>query len=231
MRNLGGAGCSEHKDADVCTNSAHCQAWHSKRELLRRWNFFGYYIFWGKISSAVNETAGLVVTYNNQIANLFYHSTSGGKTENSEDVWGSSVPYLRSVVSRYEEEAPKFVETKKVPIDTFIGKLNSEYPDAKVTEFMIREEMNILERSEGGRIKHLQIGNKILKGTEIRNLFNLNSTNISWKFSNDNIEITTIGYGHGVGMSQYGANGMAKNGSDFEEILKHYYTGIKISEI
>ena len=72
--------------------------------------------------------------------------------------------------------------------------------------------MCVLERSEGGRIKYLQIGNKVLKGTEIRKLFGLNSTNFNWKFDGDNLEITTIGYGHGVGMSQYGADGMARNG-------------------
>lgn len=228
IRSLGGSGCSQHIGADICTDPAHCQAWHSKSALLRRWKFFNYYIYWGKISSAVDETEGLIVTYNGKIVDPVFHSTSGGKTENSEDVWENPVPYLRSVVSKYEERSPRFVETKGIPIQTFIGTLNNTYPDARITERMIREEMCVLERSEGGRIKHLQIGNKVFKGTEIRKLFGLNSTNFNWKFNGNNLDITTTGYGHGVGMSQYGADGMARNGSNFEEILKHYYTGVQI---
>jgi stage II sporulation protein D len=230
LTSMGGAGCSSHPEADICTDPTHCQAWYPKDVLLKRWGLIGYYRYWKKISTAVEETRGLIITYKGNIIDPVFHSTSGGKTENSEDVWQNRVPYLRSVVSKYETHSPKFTETVSIPIQDFIKKLKEEYPDIELTKEALKDAINVVEWSEGGRIKYIRLGNKVVKGTDVRRIFGLNSTNFRWKIDRESIDITTIGYGHGVGMSQYGADGMAKNGSNFAEILKHYYTGVDIDK-
>ncbi|MDP9751528.1 stage II sporulation protein D [Thermoanaerobacter pentosaceus] len=227
---LGGKGCQLHPGADVCTDSEHCQAWQSEEELRQKWgeNFDKYYV---KISQAVADTEELVLVYNDALIVPAYHAISGGKTENSEDVWQSKIPYLRSVVSPGEEVASKYKTTVVMSKEEFINKLKQKKPSLKLDNSDILNQIKDVERTQAGHIKTLKIGNMTFGGEEIREIFDLNSTNFNFKAQGNNIVITVIGYGHGVGMSQYGANALAKQGKKFDEILKYYYTGVEIVKI
>jgi stage II sporulation protein D len=222
-----------HDDADICTDSTHCQAWKSKETKMKEWGIFNSARNWNKISRAVNETRGLILTYDGKVINALFHSNSGGRTENCEDVWeGVAVPYLRSVESNGEEAAKDFQAVVTIGINDFIGKIKDQYPKANLSSKNVPGSIKILEKSEGGRVKTLKIGDITMKGTDLRTLLGLRSTNFKIeKDGADALKITTLGYGHGVGMSQWGANYLAKRGGTFEEILKYYYTGVEITSI
>lgn len=222
MPQFGGSGCSNHPEADICTDSTHCQAYRNPVTVKAGLD---------RLKQAVEDTSGEVIIYDNRLIDAVFHSTSGGKTENSEDVWSSRVPYLRSVVSQYEEHSPKYIAQQEVNVDDFIQCMEKIDPQIRINKNNLENEIKILERSEGGRITRIKVGNKILSGTDVRTALGLNSTNFSYKIIGKNIVFTTIGYGHGIGLSQYGADGMAKNGSDYKEILRHYYQGVEIVSI
>ena len=221
-----------HPNAPLCTG-IHCQAWLSEDELLKAHSAEWMEKYWPKIGKAVDETKGQIIMYGDDVIEPLYHSTSGGKTENSEEVFSTAFPYLRSVESPYEEDAPKFISTTRISIDEFIKRIKKQYKSINLTKENLKDKIQLVEKSEGGRINKLRIDTEIVSGRDIRTMFNLNSTDFKITVLSDgkNIEIETHGYGHGVGMSQWGANGMAENGSTYEEILKHYYTGINIQKI
>lgn len=227
----GGSGCSLHPGADVCDDPTHCQAWITKGEMLKKWGIFSYYHYYSKINQAVNSTAGMVMLYSGEPIDPLFFSTSNGKTENSEDVWGKYEPYLRSVTSPGEEISPRFLEVKQIPVEEIVNKLRQKWPDLAIDPKNPERQWKVLERSAGGRVKIMQLGNIVVKGTEIRQLFDLNSTDFKWERTGRSIKFTCVGFGHGVGMSQYGANAMAKNGSTFVDILKHYYSGVEIKKV
>lgn len=220
-------GHPDHLGAPVCT-STHCQAWTSKEDLIATHEDGWYEKYWGKIEEAVELTEGQILTYQEKIIEPLFHSTSGGRTENSEDVFSTAVPYLRSVESPYEAEAPKLQGSVKISVDEFIKKLESVYGDLSIAPNNLDEKIKLGEVSEGGKIKTIYIDDTEVTGREMRSLFNLNSTNFSFIQSDNQLEIVTTGYGHGVGMSQWGAEGMASEGYNYKEILKHYFTDIEI---
>lgn len=220
-------GQPEHLDAPVCTGT-HCQVWTSKEDLIASHEDGWYEKYWGKIEEAVNSTKGQILTYDGKIIEPLFHSTSGGRTENSEDVFSTAVPYLRSVESPYESEAPKLHGSVKISVDEFISKLKSVYGNLNITPDNLDEKIKLGEVSEGGKIKTLFIDNTEVTGREMRSIFNLNSANFSFIQSGNELEIVTTGYGHGVGMSQWGAEGMAEEGYNYKEILKHYFTDVEI---
>lgn len=203
------------------------QAYLSKEELKQRWGN-NYNTYWNKISKAVDSTRNQIMTYNDEIIEAVFHSTSAGFTENSENIWSQSLPYLKGVDSHQDENAPDFVSTKSISSSEIIGRLQNKYKDIILTDAPLIQQIQIIERSEGGYILQIQIGNKILSGADVRILLNLKSTNFTVKQNGDDLIFTTKGYGHGVGMSQYGANYMAQEGYKYDEILKHYYQGVKI---
>lgn len=220
-------GQPEHLDASVCTGT-HCQVWNSKDDLIATHENGWYDTYWSKIEEAVNSTKGQILTYEGKIIEPLFHSTSGGRTENSEDVFSTSVPYLRSVESPYESEAPKLHDSAKISVTDFINKIKSVYGELNITPSNLKDKIQLGNISEGGKIKTITIDGTEISGREIRSIFNLNSTNFSFVQSGDEIEIVTTGYGHGVGMSQWGADGMADEGYNYKEILKHYYTNVEI---
>jgi len=217
----------QHREAPICTG-IHCQVYYSRDMLLEKFSQDWFDKYWDKIENAVNSTKGEILSYDKKVIEPLFHSTSGGKTENSEEVFGTFMPYLRSVESPYEEASPKLNASVSIPVTEFIKKLNDEYGLSDLTEKNLKSKISLLEMSEGGKIKSLKIGDKVLTGREIRSLYNLNSASFKFIQSKNSIEIITTGYGHGVGMSQYGANGMAAKGYGYEDILKHYYTGVEI---
>lgn len=225
-------GHPNHPKAPICTG-VHCQAYLSLEDLQKVHGEKWVEDYWDKIGEAVNTTANLVIMYEGEIIEPLYHSTSGGMTEDSVNVFANNSPYLKAVKSPYEEEAPKFKEVKTLTKAEFVKAINSKFPKAKLKENDFLEKIKLVEKTPSGRINKLSINGIIVEGREVRDIFELNSTN--FKFLYDKkvglMEIETHGYGHGVGMSQWGANGMAKNGNTFEQILKHYYSKVEIKKM
>jgi stage II sporulation protein D len=221
----------KHKDAVVCTDYTHCQEYKSEEELLKTNGEEWANEFYPKIKQAVNETKGQIIIYEGSPILPLYFSTSSGNTENSEEVFSDSYPYLRSVESPYDKNAPKFASNIKINNNDFIKTINKSYPKAKLYEENLSDQIKILNRSEGGSVSKIKLGNKELEGVDIRKLFNLNSSNFEIKFNDKYVDIVVKGYGHGVGMSQWGAEGMANEGHMYYEILTHYYTDTDIKDI
>lgn len=222
---------SSHPGASLCTSHTHCQEWLSKDELRERHGRLWMYQNWPRIEEAVEETKGIIMTYNMQPIEPLYHSTSGGKTENSEDVFSSPVPYLRSVSSPYEDRSPVLTDEKRVSVAEFISSLKNIRKSIGLQEKNLSNQIQILERSSGGRVTRIIIGSEEFTGREIREIFQLRSADFTIKVSGGSVIFNTQGYGHGVGMSQWGANGMAENGYSYEEILTHYYQGVVLSKL
>ena len=202
---------------DTVTN----QVYLDKSELMTAWKE-SYTDNINKIKLAVLSTKGEYISYDGKVAEALFFSTSPGVTENSEDIFSSSVPYLRSVDSTWDEESPVYTTNKTFTLEEFYNLLNLDYSDDLNIE--------ILETTHTGRIKKIKINNKEFTGSEICNKLKLRSTYFEIIKEDKKIIIKNKGYGHGVGMSQYGANGMAKEGYTYEDILKHYYTGVEIKK-
>ncbi len=223
-----------HPEAPICSTT-HCQVYKTEEELAechaKGWvtSETGY----PKIKAASKATAGELLYYDGEpIMQPLFFSSSGGQTENSEDVFVSALPYLVSVSSPYESEATHQNEEKTFTLGEFEKALIKAYPEKAFGELK-QSNIKILSRTAGGRVDKMQIGDVSLKGTEVRNALGLSSAlfSISYgKAKNGDVQITftSNGSGHGVGMSQYGADGMAKEGYDYKEILKHYYSGAEV---
>ena len=206
------------------------QAYESVDELKNKWgaNFDKYY---DKISDAVNDTYGEIMVYNDEPILAVFHSTSNGKTEDAKNVWGSDVEYLKSVDSSFDINAPGYEESTRIPASTVMGKLQEYDKTLILTQTRLLDQMQIVERSSSGYILKIQVGNKYFTGRQIREILGLKSSCFSISQDGDNIIFTTKGYGHGAGMSQYGANFMAKDGYTYDKILEHYYQNIKITKM
>lgn len=219
-----------HQDADVCTDPGHCQGWLSEKEMKKKWGLLRYALNHKKIAEAVEETAGIVLVYQGKLIDPVYHSTGVGRTENSEDVWQFAIPYLKSVPSPGDKESPKFQTTVTLSlaqVDKALGTNLQAVPAAKINSGS-QGTLKVLEKTATGRVKSIQAGNKTFSGEEFRRRLGLNSSKFEWKAERDKITFTVTGYGHGVGMSQYGANAMAKAGKNYKQILSHYYTGTEL---
>lgn len=175
-----------------------------------------------KVKKAVLETAGEYLDYDGKVVDAMFFSTSSGYTENSEEVFSSSVPYLRSVSSNWDNISPVFKDSKNFSFKEFYSALGLEY-DEKLN-------IKVVETTSTGRVKKIIINNKEFTGREVCSKLKLRSTYFEIQNNSDSITVYTKGYGHGVGMSQYGAQGMALNGYTYDKILKHYYSGVSIKK-
>ena len=213
----------EHKGADICTDSSHCKAWISQDARMKSWGNDAS-ANWDKISRAVDETSGQIITYNNEVISAVFHSTSSGRTENSKDVWGGERPYLVSVESPGDQYSPKYKSEKTVSLDEFKKVISDNIENIDFNKELIGE----ICRSEAGGIMTVSIGGVEIKGSLLRSLFDLRSSNINININGDTVNFDVTGYGHGVGMSQYGANYLANQGKTYIDILKTYYQGVEI---
>ena len=221
----------KHPGADICDNSSCCQAWISKDERLSKWALEEAESNWNKIVDAVNSTSGKIITYQNKPINAFFHSNSGGKTESSLNIWGGiDYPYLKSVETAGEEGYTQYSSEAKFTKEELLNKLKEKYEDCEI-DYSQENCIQILEYTTSGRVKTIKFGNKEIAGTEARTILGLRSTNFTFTISGDEIIFSVIGYGHGVGMSQTGADALAKSGSNCEEIIKHFYTDVEIVEV
>jgi len=221
----------KEKDAEIC-DTTNCQVYMSKAERVSKWSKSEAESNWSKIQKAVLDTKGQILTYEDSVLEYpQFFAVSFGKTEDAKDVFSVDVPYLKSEESKGEEIAPKYKTTLEIPINEFINKINSKYGNANLKKGNLSSAIKIESHTEAGSVKEIKIGGEIIKGTDFRTLFNLNSTNFKFDFGDNIVKINCMGYGHGVGMSQWGANAMGKSGSKYDEILKHYYSGVEIQEI
>jgi stage II sporulation protein D len=201
------------------TDTVQHQVYKNDEELRNLW---GSDYEWKikKITKAVHDTKGQILTYDGEPIYASFFSTSNGYTENSEAIWNSQ-PYLKSVPSPWDKISPKFYYKTAISISDFESKLGVKVPDGESIG-------TITARTPGKRVETVTISGKKLTGKKIRKALDLKSADFSWERKGNNIIITTKGYGHGVGMSQYGANGMALEGKNCEEIVKYYYKGVAV---
>jgi len=190
-------------------------------QLQERWgNDFD--IHFATIEEAVNSTKGLVLTYDNELITPMFFAMSSGATENSEDVFSSARPYLRSVASPGYEDRSNFSVSERFTVE----ELREAFEDDNIT----RDNISILAHSEGGNVSEIKIGTQLYTGRQVREILGLRSAAFSISTSRRGVTFTTYGHGHGVGMSQHGANAMARLGYDYEEILQHFYQNVLIVE-
>lgn len=220
-----------HENADICDSASCCQAWISKEDRLSKWEENSREENWNKIVQAVESTKGKIITYNGEPINAFFHSNSGGITETTVNVWGgTNYPYLQAVATAGEDTYTQYHSEVTYTKQTFIDKIKQSHSDFEIN-FDAEDCIKILEYTDGNRVKKIKIGNLELSGVEVRTLLGLKSANFKVSIEADNIKFEVIGYGHGVGMSQTGADSMAKAGSNYEEIIKHFYTGVEIVDL
>ena len=223
--------CEKHGQSNICTSSSCCQAWISKEDRMARWSENEREQNWKKIEEAVYSTKGKVIEYNGQVIDAFFHSNSGGKTEIPVNVWGGTdFPYLKVVETSGEDSYSQYSSEVQFSKKDFIQKMKNKYSDFSI-DFNKDDSIKILEYTDSGRIKTIKIGNKNLSGVEARSLFGLKSANFECKIENENIKFSVVGYGHGVGMSQTGADSMAKSGAKYDEIINHFYADVQIVDI
>lgn len=220
-----------HNNADICDSPKCCQAWFSKEDRMAKWKDNEREMYWNKIENAVETTKGKIITYEGKPINAFFHSNSGGNTEPPINVWGGSgYPYLKSVETAGEDGYSQYaskVEVSKNEFEQIIKKVHSDFQ----INFEESDCIKVEEYTEGKRVKSIKVGNLRLSGVEMRNLFKLKSANFKISIENDKIKFDVIGYGHGVGMSQTGADSLAKQGKNCDEIIHHFYTDVEIKNI
>lgn len=221
----------KHDNADICDNSACCQAWITKEDRMARWEEEVREQNWNKIVEAVDSTHGKIITYENEPINAFFHSNSGGMTEIPINVWGGSgYPYLQAVQTAGEEGYEQYYSEVTVTRSELENKIREKHSDFQI-DWNASDCIKVLEYTQSNRVKTLKVGNLNLSGVEIRTLIGLKSANFKIEMSDNNIKFKVKGYGHGIGMSQTGADSMAKSGSNYEEIIKHFYQGIEIKDL
>lgn len=211
---------TKDKEYDVVNTTAN-QVYLTDEQLKENWKE-KYSENINKIKKAIAETSGEYLTYNGEVANAMFFSTSVGATENSEEVFVTALPYLRSVDSVWDEASPKYTDTYTFTLEDFYQKLNLPFNQNLKVE--------IISKTSTGRIKTLKINGEEIQGRDFASKLNLRSNYFEIIQNENNITITTKGFGHGVGMSQYGANGMAKEGYKYDQILKHYYQNTEIKK-
>ena len=212
LRAMSGKG--KHREADVCTRSACCQAYRNAESKSDE--------DMEKVKSAVFATKGEVLLYEGELIEATYFSCSGGSTEDAVSVWGTEVPYLVATDSPGEEYATHYSDTVAFSAEEFLEclSLTSSLP--------AKDWLGPVTYTAGGGVAQMEICGKTFAGTELRKLLNLKSTSFVMTLDDDVIHIRTRGYGHRVGMSQYGADAMALQGHGYRQILAHYYKGTTI---
>ena len=206
----------KHRDGSVCEKSACCQAHIFPEEYLKQG---GQQQAVDAARAAVEATAGLVLTYEGNLIEATYFSCSGGSTEDAVAVWGTDFPYLRAVDSPGEEQAAHYTDTVYFTKSDFAERLGLPLTGNPETWF------SQFRYTAGGGVDTVNIGGVVCAGTFLRSKLGLRSTAFTIQADREGITITTRGFGHRVGMSQYGADAMALGGSSFQEILAHYYPG------
>lgn len=198
------------------TDTVSTQSYIDINQMQAKWGS-SYNAYYNKIKNAVTATSGEYLTYNGTYIEAMYHSTNNGKTESSLDVFGNYYPYLISVTSEHDKAASSYLRTISMDLNTISSKLGLNLTPDSIIE--------IISYTDGNNIKQININGSSFTGKQVRESLGLRSADFDISINGNNANITTRGFGHGVGMSQYGANGMANSGYSYQNILSHYYPG------
>lgn len=213
---------NKEKDYDV-VDTIDNQVYQDIEQLKEKWQG-KYEENMQKLKRIVKETENEYLTYDGKVIEVFFFSTSNGHTENSEEVFTKALPYLRSVDSSFDAEvSPVFKKEVEMSLNDFCTKLNLPYQQ--------KLDVEVLERTQAGSVKKIKINGKEFKGTEVRKLLGIRSTYFELEVISSNVLIKTTGYGHGVGMSQYGALALSNKGYTYDKILKYYYKDVEIKKL
>ncbi|MEG2119439.1 MAG: stage II sporulation protein D [Pseudoflavonifractor sp.] len=219
---------ANHPDADLCTDITCCQAYLEPAAAAANWgdHAMGYT---DKIRAAVADTDGLVALYNGAPIQAVFFSSAAGQTVDAAEVWGNAVPYLTGVPSPEGEEVPGYHSNITMSAEGFRSIVLAAVPEARL-EGDPSGWITVLSANSAGGVEQVQVGGVTLPGTELRTLLGLRSVHFTVETTADSLTFHVTGYGHGVGMSQYGANALAKQGKTCAEIMRHYYTGVKVGK-
>ena len=223
------AGEVNHPDADMCTDISCCQAYITPQEAAENWGESAA-DYEAKVSAAVADTDGVIATYGGQPIQAVFFSSAAGRTADAVEVWGNDVPYLTSVESPEGEEVPNYHSTVTVPAEEFRTTLLSQVSGADLSGDPAGW-FGTPVLGSNGAVVTIPVGGAEVAGTTLRTLFGLRSAVFTVQADSSAVTFSVTGYGHGVGMSQYGANAMAKEGKSYEEILKWYYTGVELEQM
>lgn len=215
-------GGEENEDYDITDTTQH-QVYKNTMELQQQWGS-DYEENIGKIKAAVEATHGEIITYDERPIMPAYFSMSNGYTENSEDYWENELPYLRSVPSPWELEHPKLIDQETFTKTEIEERLDISLSDAASHDISI-------SRTDSGRVHEFVVEENTFTGRDVRDALGLRSSDFSVKQNDEHFIFTTKGNGHGIGMSQYGANAMAEEGKTYEDIIKYYYQGVEITTL
>ena len=213
--------------AQLCDDYTHCTAFFDiAADGKNLWGDDADY-YAERIYEAVEQTDGIVAVSGGEVIAAVFHSSSSDMTEDAENVWGVKYSYLTSVSSVGGSASPNYYGTVTLKQRDFCNTVLAKYPSASFSSNP-SEWTGQITRSQSGGVLSIEIGGIKLKGTEVRTMFGLNSTNFGIELKNGEVIFSTVGTGHGVGMSQYGAREMALGGAAFDEIILHYYTGVQL---
>ncbi|MBQ2061968.1 MAG: stage II sporulation protein D [Oscillospiraceae bacterium] len=218
---------SAHPDADVCTDPGCCSAWLSPEEARQRWGD-RYEEYSARVGDAVAETDGQIILYDGAPIMAAFHSSSAGATADSGQVWAADLPYLRSVASpETEDTVPNYYSVTTLDPADFRAILQAKHPEAELSDSPAEWITGVVYDGTG-RVERLTVGGVTVSGVEMRAMYSLRSACFTVAAEGEGVVFRVTGYGHGVGMSQYGANELAKQGKTWREILQWYYTGVTI---
>lgn len=227
-----------HSDADICDSPSHCQAYYSTEQILKIWESSKGWdkatrdIHAAKVAEAVDSTEDIAVTYNGKYIRAYFHACSGGKTENVSNIWGKqNIPYLVSVDSPGEEDYKNYSSKVKLSVSELQTKLNKDTSTKCSINVNGGDVVKILSYTDTGRVDKVEIGGVVYTAEKLRTLLGLRSTNFEVEYTDKEVIFNVTGNGHGVGMSQVGANYYASIGYTFDEIITHYYTGVDVTYI
>lgn len=217
----------EHHGALLCTDYNHCKNWTPLEDTKKRWDPRLAEDYAQKIQTAVQDTRGEYLIYGGKVAKAFFFAASSGKTESAADVWGTALPYLQSVPSENDLRADGCRSRVFYPMDAFWTVLKGARPQIQPRD-SVEEIPGKITYTAGGSVATAELAGEQFKGTEIQELFQLRSACFTLRFQDGQAVFDVKGHGHGVGMSQFGANDMANTGKNYREILEHYYTGVTL---
>lgn len=223
-------------DVDICDNYAHCQAFYTKEKILEIWERKGYdealrEEYWQNVNEAVVSTQNEVILYNGEYIRAYFHASSPLKTESSTEIWGKEyIPYLMSVENNEDESYENRTSSVSISYTDFLNKLKENISGININAIN-NGDVVINEYTSSGRVKNISVCGYLISAEKLRTIFGLRSTLFELVDSNNTITFNVLGNGHGLGLSQVGADYYGKNGMSYIDIIKHYYTGVEVVKI
>lgn len=232
----GKGGCPLNAEADICADPATGQAYMNQEQAKKQLGEAKAQAYWQVLGEIQAVTDGLVLLYQGELIDPLYHSVSGTYTADAGDYFNQALPYLKSVDDHWGATSPRLKESRRFSAEALAKALSTPAKPLAVPVLAGSLQkgqvpVQVLTRSSAGRVTQVKVGDKTLTGREFRERLGLRSTNFTVSLENGEVVVNTTGYGHGVGMSQYGANGMAQEGKTYQQILTHYYQGVTISRL